>query len=266
MDKNYSGLIARPYNGTGPAIERAQADKRNTQYPVGALTPFVLNLDNAQALTEYRFAGDSIYLDRRSTGQIRFRLDMAWPAAFPLGANDGLRNLPYKQLLLEWDAQPGLVAYLWTGYGVDLSLSVGAITTIGSITNPVTVSAINSPLSTYQYSTSYKSNAPLAASTPETIVAPGSNLNGIDFFHGSYFHQNGAGLARGVFTAKATPPATTLDGDIFLDTVAQQIQAAIWSGQKTLQRPIRISANLGAYAINSVAEGAGLRSALYTLK
>lgn len=133
-DKN-SGLATPQYRDKHG--EQIEADKRQINYKKGALVLLTIALDNAQGMKEFQLAGDVLYLDRRSTGEIKFRPDTAWPAAFPLAANSAIKGFPYSSLLLEWEAQAGKIAYVWAGYGIEIIPPNQDITTIGSITDPV---------------------------------------------------------------------------------------------------------------------------------
>lgn len=262
MDPDYDGLIRREYNADGPALDRFRADKRLLDYPTGALQPMVIDLTNAQTMKEFGLSGDMIYLDRRTTGLIKLRLDPAWPAGFALGPNDALKRIQYKQLLLEWDAQPGLVAYLWTGYGVDFALSLGAISTINSITQPITF--------TSAFGVSFATQTAMAANTPQNVIGAGSNINGIRVFNAgrrTYLNVASATIDSCIL-AKATAPATVLDGDQLtrqIHYILDSTNAISMSICKTPDYPQTISLGKRLDFISANVESAAYGSVNYTI-
>jgi hypothetical protein len=241
--------------------DEIQGNKRGIQYPKGSLWPLVLDLSSAQAVKEFASCkGNVIYVDSESTGSIRIGFDTAWQKLFPMGPNSGFRGIPFEQLLIEWDAQPGRVATLWYGYGADYIPSNQDITTIGNITNPVQT--------TREYASSFSSTTALAAGTAETVFAPGSNLSGAEIVAwSSYARQGGGGDIATFLRAHTSAPATQLQGDGL---------AGLSSGLGTpgtslmvvakLDSPIRIAANLGLYHLTTLnLESATAKSVLYTL-
>lgn len=259
MDANYNGLKRGAYAPDGSFDERAFGDKRNLAYGTGLIQPLVIALDTAQALKEFPLAGDVIYLDRRSTGEIRFALDMAWAARFPLASNGGMKGIPYKQLLLEWDAQPGKFAYLWTGYAVELIPPNQDISSIGSITQPVTIAS-------RVYGSSFVSGAALVSNTPVNVFAAASNADGVDLVGSLIATENGAASNANTFLlANASAPATITDGDVIHGVRAKIVNASSVFGWSELALPIRIPSGKRLDFISSAAQSGVSLTALYTL-
>lgn len=117
--------------------DRVYGDKRGILFGGGNLQPIVLDLNSAQPLKDFELQGDFIWMDPDSSGAIRVKFSMAQPRAMTMRANYRFSRVPFKQLLLEWDAQPGETAILWTGWGVEALPSANDITNLSNILNPV---------------------------------------------------------------------------------------------------------------------------------
>lgn len=138
MDPAYNGLIKPKF--PNPLAEEVRGDKREIIYQGASLQPLPLDLTVAQSLKEFQLQGNVLYVDSEATGIVGLRLDTTWQRSYPLRANSKLKGYPYKSVILEWTAQPGLTAVLWYGYGVDLvppNQNISAIGTLNTIVNPV---------------------------------------------------------------------------------------------------------------------------------
>lgn len=130
----------------------------------------------------------------------------------------------------------------------------------------VTVSNPDAQKQYIQYGASYKSNAALAANSPETVFTAAANVRGAIVHRASLSSFRSAGPVSGmVLIAKATPPANTLDGDVIVGCDCGGISANyFWAGGR-LEEQIFITPGKGLFAVVDGAENAGHRSALYTL-
>lgn len=134
--------------------------------------------------------------------------------------------------------------------------------TISTVSGSVAVN--NLPDQYITYGASYKSNTPLAANTPETIVAPAANLNGLIVWVASFISsQSGATRFASCFLAKTSAPTTIYDGDV----IVQPSHMVSQDNGAFLMRPVFIPAGKGLYYIANLAENAAgcLRSCLYSL-
>jgi hypothetical protein len=235
--------------------DQVRGDKRGLDYLAGALQPIVLDLSSAQTLKEFALAGDVLYVDKLSTGTVKFRPDMSWQRGFPLGANSGVRDFPFKSLLLEWDAQPGETFVLWFGYGINIIPPNQDITTIGSITDPVRIA----PMS---YASSFDSAAVLAAGVNTTILAPGSNLDGVDI-EDCGIVAFGAATAYITLLAKSSAPASIADGEIIF-AASQSPTGASLPGSGLWQRRT-ISSGKGIYLRPESAGGSSIVNVKYNV-
>lgn len=114
-----------------------------------------------------------------------------------------------------------------------------------------------------EFSASYKSVTNLLANTPVTILAPGSNVNGVLLAAGFMISGNSsAGLQN--FVAKTSSPTSVIDGHPLLAPV---FAFGATSFVAVLQNPIIVPAGLGIYAIAAVADAGtnNYKSLLYTV-
>lgn len=120
---------------------RAQSDKRDVAFAQSHLlrTQVNLSLVSTDRTRTLDTRGDVVYIDMESTGLIRVKLGSAWPAAFPMRANTAIKGIPYDKLHLEWDLQPGKVANIWYGWGMDIIPPNNDIASIGEIVAAVPI-------------------------------------------------------------------------------------------------------------------------------
>lgn len=151
--------------------------------------------------------------------------------------------------------------------------SAGAVTVSGTVqvsgtfwqaTQPVSFAAtLGVTDKGVAFASSYKSLTGMAANTPDTIVAPGSNTNGVLLSSG-FMHSGPSSVGLMNFLAKASAPTTVIDGHPLLTPLFA------WGATNfiaKLNQPIFIPAGLGIYAISAAAESGGTvyRGALYTV-
>jgi hypothetical protein len=267
MDPRYDGLT-REY----PDRElraRIEGDKRALLYNRGTLQPFVCDLSAAQALQEFQFPGDVIYVDKLSTGTVKFRFDTSWQRSFPLGANSAVRGFPFKSFFMEWDAQPGATCVIWFGYGIEIVppnqdiTSIGTVSAVTEITNPVGVRSVGQ-----DYASKFSSVSNLAAAGTEQVWSAASNTNGAILHSADILIANNTGQnVPYALQAHTSAPAAFTTGDVVLQiTNHSTLGAAIIQGGK-LQQPVAIPSGKGSWFRNggAVADVQAARSVLYTL-
>lgn len=285
MQGDYTGLLGNEHGKypDGPILSRIEGDKRDIQYNRGTLQPTELDLSSAQAPREFDFQGDVLYVDKLSTGTLKFRFDTSWQRGFPLGANSAVRGFPYKSVLLEWDSQPGKTVVIWHGYGLEIVPPNQDITAIGSITNPVKVEGTLGVLAQesiggvdtlevrergFAYGASFGSTAFLAANTPETVIAPGTNTGGVIVWSAGMRGMNSAATnITSSLLAKASAPANFNDGAVLLipDNYFELASTRMATAGK-LVRPVFLAAGLGLYFISGALETQLVhRHVLYTV-
>lgn len=115
-------------------------DKRNVIWPVANISKLPLPLDVAQTVIEKEIEGDFIYVDSDSTGIAYVRFNNPAMPEIPIRTNFGIYGFPIRRIFVRWDAQAGKQINLLYGYGAQVVPPNQDITTIGSITNPVTLS------------------------------------------------------------------------------------------------------------------------------
>jgi hypothetical protein len=106
----------------------------------------------------------------------------------------------------------------------------------------------------------------MGANTPDTVFAAGSNTNGAIIWNASFMSANASGVPTMGFVAKATAPATVVDGDLVLAPCVSPPSASYPFGAN-LTSPIKIAAGKGLYFISTNAEVSPqcIRSVLYSL-
>lgn len=164
-------------------------------------------------------------------------------------------QIPFTRFMLENTAQAGKVMRLF--YGVDIEFKPGNTNNV-QISGTVNVAETGS-----SYGASYKSTTGLAANTPDTVVAPGTNVNGLKVWKARW--ANRSATVAG-FLAKASAPATVIDGDVIVGTNMDQYSSGgSASSSGWLDTPVIIPAGKGLYFISTTLEAEAYRSVLYTV-
>lgn len=165
-------------------------------------------------------------------------------------------TVPFTTLLIENTAQAGKRFRFFYGVDVDFKPSLS-----GSIALTGTINAAPYGMS---YGASYKSTSALVANTGDVVFSPGANVNGAVIWAAGFLHQET--VAAGIsLVAKASAPASIVDGDVLLQT-QNFTNAASNFECGALPNPVFVAAGKGAYFIAAAASNtAALRSALYTL-
>lgn len=115
------------------------------------------------------------------------------------------------------------------------------------------------------YGASYRTNTAMAANTPETIFTAAANVNGAIIHAACLYSFSTGGHTAPSLIAKATAPASTIDGDGILSPHVSALGASLFAQAATLGRPVKIPAGKGLYFIAQAAETTAQRSVLYTL-
>jgi hypothetical protein len=122
-----------------------------------------------------------------------------------------------------------------------------------------------------RYAAAFASTTALAVNTNEQIVAPASNVNGLIVWAASVSSSQAAAGGDSIvgLLAKASAPASSIDGDVLL-TLDVRCQTSVGGGLSAnvaLPRPIFVPAGKGLYFRNGagLAETVAYRSALYSL-
>ena len=156
-------------------------------------------------------AGDFLYFDTdptASNGVATLELNKrSGLAVAPFYVQPGFAIAsPFKGITLTYALQPGKrLRVMWaTGARV--------VPTNTATINIASTVAVNEQ--GFAYASSYKSNVTLAAATPENVIAAASNLNGYVVWSGFLSSPCGAGAGLVSLVAKATAPASWLDGDV----------------------------------------------------
>lgn len=113
------------------------SDKRDRIIPASSLRKKVLALDVARNAEHLVLHGDFLFADRNSTGQVDVQLNSTSEDAWPLTAQDGVRDIPIRDVFITHAAQAGKVLNLWYGYRARFLAGANSIASIGSILSPV---------------------------------------------------------------------------------------------------------------------------------
>lgn len=118
----------------------------------------------------------------------------------------------------------------------------------------------------FAYGASYKSLTLKAANTPDEVFSPAANANGAIVWRANFQTQSAANTGA-AYVAKASAPATVIDGDVIVGTDALYTGVGAQTGASgKLERPVFIAAGKGFYYIATTLESLiGVRSVLYTL-
>lgn len=234
-------------------------NKRLIAFPQGNMLKERIDLTTAQTAKRFDYAGDFVYSDRNSTGVINVGFNSLAMPAFPFGSNTAVNGFPYKEIYLSWDAQPGLFANVWYGYGANI---IPPNQDISQILSTVNVSELGTP-----YATAFSSATILAANTVQNVIAAGINVNGYRLVSANSVHRNAtaSGGAYLSMLAKATAPASTVDGDVLAMAENSYTLGVVSWGNLYLKRPMLVTSGKRLDWIASVAEDSSQRGCNYSL-
>jgi hypothetical protein len=163
------------------------------------------------------------------------------------------------------DAALTITGLLVLGDGqIDDDRITGSVTidSVASITGTVSVAGtVITQEQGYAYGAAYSSNSVIAALGNSQVFAAASNLAGA-IVHSVYLYSTSAGSPAITLLAKATAPASPIDGDIIIG-VHGAAGAAVVANQLTA--PVKIPSGKGLYFCSSPLETGANRGVLYTL-
>ncbi|MBL0233278.1 MAG: hypothetical protein IPQ08_06395 [Chitinophagaceae bacterium] len=227
---------------------------------------------NTQLVIE--IAANSFYADADTSNggnaTVHFQDTNLGSSSAPFFVSPGfIANVGFTKLLIENTAQAGKRMRIF--YGVDIDFQAGVNSSI-AISGDVKINnLLSQKIPVYQagidYGSSYKSNTSMAANTPDTVFSAAANVNGAIVWLASLTTVGTSQPAHVGLVAKATAPASIIDGDLILCSDNTSASASSNFGSASLKTPIKIPAGKGLYAISTAAEQASysLRSVLYTL-
>lgn len=200
-------------------------------------------------------AGDFLYIDLVSSGEATLELNNqheAQKAPFHVIKGFAL-NATFKQLKFSNVAQAGAMMRIMFSTGDRVTPATSQTQISGNVTT------LEDGL---VYGASFKSNAALAANTPEVVFTAGSNPNGAVVYDARFITTKAGGICA--LLAKATAPTSVTDGDCILSPDYYQNAANVQDAGKLI-KPIKIPAGKGLYFIDSGAQTLAMRSVLYKL-
>jgi hypothetical protein len=227
-------------------------------------TPFQqwnLDLTNAGDQVLDGVSGDFLYVDTdpvSSNGVATLQLNVQQDAPVaPFYIQPGFAIAAvFKRIRVTWSAQPGKKLRLLFSTGERV---VPANSAQVNIVNTVPVQDQG-----YTYGVAFRSTTAMGvANTPENIWTAGANLAGAVVWDAEIAFENAVVHTFETLLAKATAPATVIDGDVILQ-VALPVANQPVNSQK-LQRPVRIAAGKRLDRIANVAEAFALAHVNYTL-
>ena len=134
--------------------------------------------------------------------------------------------------------------------------AAGAVSIVGTVpvTGPLTDTQLRAsavPIFALQpgHTQAYHASNAIAANTPQTIVAPASNLNGIDLLAGALYDIQ-ANNADAVVIAKASAPASITDGAVYMRTIGSFRDTTLLIQSDRLESAQFVPAGLGLYLIS----------------
>lgn len=268
-------------------VEGFESDKRDRVIPAFGIRRKVIRLDQALNVQQLGIKGDFLYADYNSTGVGLLQLNNSSEDAFPILALAGIQDLPFDDVYITANAQPGLIINLWYGYRSRFVSPTSAIATIGSITNPVKNADYNGNsidslakagvyagerlLSTIDggngYGVSFESSANMTAGTPLNVSAAASNTGGIMLVDVMRYALTNIGANRSTYLCKATAPASIVDGEVqaAVNSMAVDVGGTVYVSTIALMRAKRIGAGLRQDFMNLSNDTSAFQSAKYTL-
>lgn len=195
-------------------------------------------------------------------GQLDFTLLAGEKAAFPSET---------PGLILSHTSGVDQTFTIQVGKGVDVASALlsgsvvisGTPTVIngGGVLTSIT-STVKTKADPVEFGACYKSTTNALANTPDMIVSPGANVNGLIVHSASiYSYNSGAGGIHSLIAKAGSVPLSVIDGDVILGTRGY----TSGNGCSYLDRDIKIPAGKGLYFITWATEVNASRSVLYTL-
>jgi len=217
---------------------------------------------------QFRIAGNSFFVDQggdvgnarvifenvQDDSSLSANLNGGAVAVAPLVNAGFVIKVPFTSIRVQNGVQAGKVLRVFYGVDVDFTPSLNANLAITG-----TVNAINYGQT---YGASYKSNTAMLANTPDTVFTGAANVNGAYVWSAAAV-TTCAAINTGSYLAKATAPASAIDGDVIY--LASALAGQCSNGSQ-MPNAIFIAAGKGLFWISTGNEAAPcLREVLYTL-
>lgn len=216
-----------------------------TARSIGAHTQLVIEI-----------AANSFYADA-DTGNggnatVHFQDTNLGSSSAPFFVSPGfIANVGFTKLLIENTAQVGKRMRIFYGVDIDFQAGVNSSITISGI---VTVgNALN--IRPESGGISYADGLAYSALTPQLVVSAAANVNGLIVTQANIVANNTVAMPITSLLAKATAPASIVDGRVICSSLSQL--GGAYTSCAQLARDIFVPAGLGLYFISSVAESAG---------
>lgn len=253
---NFPG-VALPTSDFGAVRSGQRAALLQYDVALGSARSFAagsqLNLD---------IAGNFLYVDQKANSgncTVHFQ-DQNGNAVSVTLLPGQLWRVPFTKLGIENDAQAGSTMRLIYGTDVDaLPISAAGVT------------VLNTPAVTetgHSYGAAFASSTFLVAATPENVIAAASNVAGYTVHAASIRNARSVGNLNASMLAKATAPATFIDGDVLLvPSNGLDITAAMYHSAGELRRAVRVEAGKRLDFISSATEdnAPSMRRVLYNI-
>lgn len=229
-------------------------------------TPFLfvdIALDSAGSNQIFNISGDFLYADTISDGIVTVELNNQYnDAAAPFKVQAGWAiNAVFKQLKISWTAQAGKKIRLMYSTGERVIPALTGSLSISGTTNV----ALTTPEQPQVYGASFSSNTTMLANAPTAVFTAVQNPNGAIIHSAGMMDTWSGGPPSSVLIAKATAPASVVDGDILLLSQSESTVGAVYSCSAVLHRPIKVPAGKGLYFISGNVQSTTIESVLYTL-
>lgn len=135
----------------------------------------------------------------------------------------------------------------------------GTVTVNGGNLNSITQD-VKTQNQGQDYNGNYKSMTPIVGNTPEMVLAPGSNTNGVLVVGCGFYGYNSANAPLIALVAKGTPPINVTNGDVIY--ISDDVKGGgISCG--SLKNPIKVPAGLGLYVISNITQTITYNYVLY---
>lgn len=214
-------------------------------------------------------SGDALYIDANPLdGNARMFIQTAGNEAgeVPLYVSPGaIFNVPFTRIRIENDAQAGKKLRIVYGVGVDFQPgSVAQLSLAGDVAlDAATIREVKIA----RYGAVYSSTTAMAANTPDTIVTPAANVNGVIIHRARFLTGGPLTFPTAAFIAKTgAAPATVLEGSAICtadNTSSTNVTGGYAGGR--IDDDIFIPAAHGIYFLSTTTESAAHRSMLYTV-
>jgi hypothetical protein len=211
-------------------------------------------------------AGNSFYIDANTdvgNVQITFQDTSQQPQQQPMFVGPQfIAKIPFTRFLIQNTAQPAKFLRFFYGVDVDFSPGLNNQVVITGNTNVVDVGVTPGA--------QFISAVALGVGVPVNAIAAASNLNGY-IYHGCILFCDGPNKTEASVLAKATAPASSVDGIVLkmlgVGTNVQAVGSAINPDYEIVgKRPFNVAAGLRLDAISVNAQATTRFITSYTLK